>query len=248
MEAEEGFMTCLFMVDLESGEARECTEMARSGLSAILLITATQAWQRQTNTSRNKKMADTAKYKFISPRWAAPRTLGAAPENDNFDKLDDLLGDEQPVNGIIESGTIDGSPVTGEIGGSDPDNPTSIHPDTEISGKVKRLTGMDDPDGKIEDVSVDTRDITIDGKSWRVTSPVTSTSPTFSPDNGSIAVGIINQSTTYNYNLAMPEKGQSLTLILNKSTSDNTNIVWKHNNNSNAVLWVGGGEPRSTWA
>ena len=72
---------------------------------------------------------------------------------------------------------------------------------------------------------------------------MTSTSPTFSPDNGSIAVGIINQSTTYNYNLAMPEKGQSLTLILNKSTSDNTNIVWKHNNNSNAVLWVGGGEP-----
>ena len=190
-------------------------------------------------------MADTAKYKFIKPTVGGSENAWGGNLNDNFDKLDDLLGGEQPVNGInIESGTIDGSLITGEIGGSDPDNPTSIHPDTEISGKVKRLTGMDDPDGKIEDVSVDARDITIDGKVVEGNaSPVTSTSPTFSPDNGSIAVGIINQSTTYNYNLAMPEKGQSLTLILNKSTSDNTNIVWKHNNNSNAVLWVGGGEP-----
>ena len=190
-------------------------------------------------------MADTAKYKFIKPTVGGSENAWGGNLNANFDKLDDLLGGEQPVNGInIESGTIDGSLITGEIGGSDPDNPTSIHPDTEISGKVKKLTGMDDPNGKIEGVSIDARDITVEGKVVEGNAePVPQTSPTFSPDNGSIAVGIINQSTTYNYNLAMPEKGQSLTLILNKSTSDNTNIVWKHNNNSNAVLWVGGGEP-----
>ena len=103
---------------------------------------------------------------------------------------------------------------------------------------------MDDPDGKIEDVSVDARDITIDGKVVEGNaSPVTSTSPTFSPENGSIAVGIINQSTTYSYNIAMPEAGQSMTLILNKSTTDNTNILWKHNGNDNVTLWVGGGAP-----
>ena len=190
-------------------------------------------------------MADTAKYKFIKPTVGGSENAWGGNLNDNFDKIDDLLGGEQPINGInIESGTIDGSLITGEIGGTDPDNPTSVHPDTEISGKVKKLTGMDDPNGKIEGVSIDARDITIDGKVVEGNAPaVTSTSPTFSPDNGSIAVGLINQSTTYNYNIAMPEAGQSLTLILNKSTSDNTNIVWKHNGNSNVAMWVGGGEP-----
>ena len=190
-------------------------------------------------------MADTAKYKFIKPTVGGSENAWGGNLNDNFDKLDDLLGGEEPINGInIESGTIDGSLITGEIGGTDPDNPTSINPNTEISGKVKKLTGMDDPDGKIEDVSIDARDITIDGRVVEGNaSPVTSTSPTFSPDNGSIAVGIINQSTTYNYNIAMPEAGQSLTLILNKSTSDNTNIVWKHNGNDNVMLWIGGGAP-----
>ena len=110
-------------------------------------------------------MADTAKYKFIKPTVGGSENAWGGNLNDNFDKLDDLLGGEQPVNGInIESGTIDGSLITGEIGGTDPDNPTSIHPDTEISGKVKKLTGMDDPNGKIEGVSIDARDITIDGK------------------------------------------------------------------------------------
>ena len=191
-------------------------------------------------------MADTAKYKFIKPTVGGSENAWGGNLNDNFDKLDDLLGGEQPVNGInIESGTIDGSLITGEIGGTDPDNPTSIHPDTEISGKVKSLVGMDDPDGTITNVEVTARQIEIEGRIVEGTPDQieNGTSATFSPDNGTMQAAIITANETHTYNLVMPVAGMSLTLILDKKNKEATNVVWEHGSAANANKWVGGGEP-----
>ena len=165
--------------------------------------------------------------------------------NGDLDDIDALLGGDKPINGIdIESGTIDGGAITGEIGGIDPDSPITIHPDTEISGKVKSLVGMDDPDGTITNVEIGARQIEIEGRIVEGTTyGATGNSATFSPDQGTIHSAIIALDETHTYNLAMPVSGMGLTLILDKKTSSPTNIVWEHNNLENTVKWIGGGQP-----
>ena len=187
-------------------------------------------------------MAITKNYALIKPTVGGSENEWGGNLNDDLDTIDALLGGDQPVNGIeIASGSVDGSAISGEIGGA---NDTSIHPDTEISGKVKRLVGLDDPDGKIENVNLSARSLEVEG---RITegqaSLVSGTTATLSVDQGTIHSSLINQNQTYEYNVVMPAVGQSLTLMLNKSTTSATNVVYKHNGVSNAVKWIGGGEP-----
>ena len=142
MEAEEGFMTCLFMVDLESGEAKR---MYRDGEVWAVSDTAYNRNSRRGNARRilqgTRKWLTRQNTTLIKPTVGGSENAWGGNSNDNFDNMDDLLGGEQPVNGLRSSSPAPSTAalISGEIGGSDPDNPTSIHPDTEISGKVKRL-------------------------------------------------------------------------------------------------------------
>lgn len=188
-------------------------------------------------------MAITKNYAFVKPTVGGSENEWGGNLNDDLDKIDALLGGDSPVNGIkIDSGEISGEAISGEIGGVN--DGIAIHPDVEISGKVKALVGMDNPDGTITNVDVYCRQIEIDGKVTEGQAPfVTGTTATLSADSGSIHSVLINQSTTYTYNMDMRQAGQGITLMINKQTTDATNIVWKWNNASNAVKWIGGGQP-----
>ena len=188
-------------------------------------------------------MAITKNYALVKPTIGGSENEWGGNLNDDLDKIDALLGGDQPINGIkISSGEVSGSAITGPIGGANDD--VEIHPDVEISGKVKNLVGMDDPDGNISNVDLDARNIECQGGiTEKNAAIINSTTATLSIDQGTIHSAVISQNQTYTYNLAMPQAGQGITLMLNKQTSSATNIVWKHNGSSNAVKWIGGGEP-----
>jgi hypothetical protein len=188
-------------------------------------------------------MAITKNYALVKPTIGGSENEWGGNINDDLDKVDALLGGDQPVNGIrVDSGEISGSAIIGPIGGAN--DGVEIHPDVEISGKVKNLVGMDDPDGNISNVDLDARNIECQGGiTEKNATLINSTTATLSIDQGTIHSAVISQNQTYTYNLAMPASGQGITLMLNKQTSSATNIVWKHNGASNAVKWIGGGEP-----
>jgi hypothetical protein len=102
----------------------------------------------------------TKHYGLVKPTVGGSENEWGGNLNDDLDDIDALLGGDQPIYGINiqpnpntgdndNETSIDGSVITGEIGNGDPDNPTTINPETVISGKVKRLVGLDDPDGVI---------------------------------------------------------------------------------------------------
>lgn len=188
-------------------------------------------------------MAITKNYALVKPTVGGSENEWGGNLNDDLDKLDALLGGDQPVNGIkIDSGEIKGEAISGQIGGVN--DGVEIHPDVEISGQVKNLVGMDDPDGNISNVDLDARNIECQGGiTEKNATLINSTTATLSIDQGTIHSAVISQNQTYTYNLAMPQSGQGITLMLNKQTSSATNIVWRHNGASNAVKWIGGGEP-----
>jgi hypothetical protein len=192
-------------------------------------------------------MAVTANYALIKPVVGGSENEWGRNLNDDLDKIDALLGGDQPVNGIkIETGEIAGSAIVGSIGEYDDDDapPLEIHESTQISGKVKKLTGMDDPDGVIENVDLVARSIECEGAITEANAAlITSTTATLSIDQGTIHSAKITENQTYTYNMAMPISGQGITLMIDKQTSSATNIVWKHNGVSNAIKWIGGGEP-----
>ena len=187
-------------------------------------------------------MAVTKNYQLVKPTVGGSENEWGGNLNDDLDKIDALLGGDEPLNDIeIASGSVNGSAISGQIGGV---NDVSIHPDTEISGKVKELIGLDNPDGRIVNVDVSARNLEVIGRITEAQAPIVSgTTATLSVDQGTIHSAWINQNQTYTYNLAMPLPGQSITLMLNKMTATATNVVYQHNGVSNAVKWIGGGEP-----
>jgi len=195
----------------------------------------------------------TKHYQLTKPDVGGSENEWGGLLNGDLDDIDALLGGDKPVIGInIEAGQnaegnetqIDGGAITGEIGGTDPDNPVTIHPDTEISGKVKSLVGMDDPDGTITNVDVTARRLEMEGEIVEKTRyGDANTDQTFTPEGGSVQSARIATVGTHIYDIALFESGMSLTLILDKTTSENTVIQWKHNGNENAIKWVGGGAP-----
>ena len=173
--------------------------------------------------------------------------------NGDLDDIDALLGGDKPIIGInIEAGEnaegnetqIDGGAISGEIGGTDPDNPVTIHPDTEISGKVKSLVGMESPDGKITDVDVTARSLKMDGEIVEKSSiEGSNTTVQINPENGSVQSVRIVEDKSHTYSINLNDAGMSVTLIVDKVTSENTVINWQQNQNDNVIKWVGGGAP-----
>jgi hypothetical protein len=186
-------------------------------------------------------MAITKNYALVKPTIGGSENEWGGNLNDDLDKLDALLGGDQPINGIkISSGEISGSAITGSIGG----NGLEVLSDVELSGKVKSLVGMNSPDGNISNVDLSTRSLDCQGAITEKNATLTTgATATLSIDSGTIHSAVISQNQTYTYNLAMPASGQSITFMLNKQTSSATNVVWKHNGQDNAVKWIGGGQP-----
>lgn len=187
-------------------------------------------------------MAVTKNYLLVKPVVGGSENEWGGNLNDDLDKIDALLGGDQPLNDIdIASGSVNGAAISGQVGGV---NDVSIHPNTEISGKVKELIGLDNPDGRIVNVDVKARNLEVSGRITEGQAPIVSgTTETLSVDQGTIHAALINQDQTHTYNLAMPLPGQSITLMLNKLTATATNVIYEHNGVTNAVKWIGGEAP-----
>ena len=196
----------------------------------------------------------TDNYQLRKPTVGGSENEWGGQLNDNFDDIDKLLSGETPVDGIdIINGTIDGGSITGELGG-DADNPLKIHESTIISGKVHTLTGLDPNDedvsmrgpGVIEDCLIKARDLEVEGyvKEGQV-APSSVTSANFSANQGTVHVINLPANAECEYNVQLPNPGQSLTLILNKGNQDAnaTQVTWSSNGAANQIKWTGGGAP-----
>lgn len=187
---------------------------------------------------------NTKHYKLIKPTVGGSDNEWGGNLNKDLDEIDALLGGDKPINGInIESGTIDGGAITGEIGNGDTDNPTTINPETVISGKVKRLVGLDDPDGVITNCDVETRNLTIEngcketqytiGAGNNVTVLGSESSIQYLPS-------IDAEGQTINLNLSA---GHSVTLVLDWTDANNPPSISWVGTSGRPILWVGGGSP-----
>lgn len=196
----------------------------------------------------------TDKYKLRKPTVGGSENEWGGNLNDNFDDIDKLLSGETPVDGIeIINGSIDGGSITGDLGG-DSDNPLKIHESTIISGKVHTLVGLDPNDddasmrgpGVIEDCWIKARDLEVEGyiKEGQV-APSSVTSANFSANQGTVHVVNLPADAECEYNVQLPNPGQSLTLILNKGAQDAnaTQVTWEANGAANQIMWTGGGSP-----
>jgi hypothetical protein len=188
--------------------------------------------------------SNTDKYQFRKPAVGGDENEWGGMLNSNFDKLDKLLGPDEDnvIDGIIiENGQIDGGSISGELG-KEPENgddPLSIHPSTIISGKVKKLVGLEDPDGIIENCDVTTRELTVtESITEQVDRPNPSDVLTFKAKDGTMHyLGSLNDEQEITLTMT---SGQSMTLMLNWSNADRppTSMTWNNN-----IKWLGGGSP-----
>ena len=181
---------------------------------------------------------NTTHYGLIKPVVGGSDNEWGGNLNDDLDWIDELLGGDRPINGIdIDSGTIDGGAIEGIIG--DGDNEVEIHADTVISGKVKRLEGMDDPDGIITNCDVTTRELAV---TESITEQVKLHSPTdditFKAKDGTMHY--LSQLADEQEITLIMTSGQAITLMLDWDDPENrpTSMVW-----NNAIRWVGGSSP-----
>jgi hypothetical protein len=100
--------------------------------------------------------------------------------------------------------------------------------------------------GVIEDCLIKARDLEVEGyvKEGQV-APSSVTSANFSANQGTVHVVNLPSSAECEYNVQLPNPGQSLTLILNKGDQDAnaTQVTWSSNGAANQIKWTGGGAP-----
>ena len=199
----------------------------------------------------------TTNYQLRKPTVGGSENEWGGNLNDNFDDIDELLSGGRPISGIdIDGGTIDGGAITGELGKEpeEGEDPLKIHPSTWISGRVHTLVGLDPNDddvnmrgpGVIEDCLVKARDLEIAGYIEEgQPDPSSVTAANFSANVGTVHVVNLPANAQCEYNVSLPNPGQSLTLILNKGNQDTnaTQVTWSANGAANQIKWTGGGQP-----
>jgi hypothetical protein len=191
--------------------------------------------------------SNTDKYEFRKPAVGGDENEWGGMLNSNFDKLDKLLGPDEGevIDGIIiENGQIDGGSITGELGKDKVDleedeDPLEINDSVIISGDVKHLKGMDDPDGKITNCDVTTRELIV---TESITEQVKRQNPSdviaFKAKDGTMHyLGTLNDEQEIKLTMS---SGQSMTLMLNWGNADRppTSMTWDNN-----IKWLGGGSP-----
>ena len=155
--------------------------------------------------------------------------------NDDLDKVDALLGGDQPIVGIdIDGGTIDGAVIEGTI------NSVVLGPDTEINGKVGTLTAVDDA-SSMSGVNVNARDLSVEKS-------ITETQDTIIPADA-VTVNVSEGTMQY---LPVVDPAQKITLVMTTGQSVTLALNWQDpvnppaidwNVQSAALAWVGGGSP-----
>ena len=155
--------------------------------------------------------------------------------NDDLDKVDALLGGDQPIVGIdIDGGTIDGVVIEGTI------DSVVLGPDTEINGKVGTLTAVDDA-SSMSGVNVNARDLSVEKS-------ITETQDTITPADA-VTVNVSEGTMQY---LPVVDPAQKITLVMTTGQSVTLALNWQDPNNppaidwdaqSAALAWVGGGSP-----
>lgn len=194
----------------------------------------------------------TTNYQLIKPTVGGSENEWGGNLNENFDKLDALLGSDEDhvIDGIIiEGGQIDGGAISGEIGGTDPDNPVSIHESTRISGKVDLLVGLDPSDetvedrglGEVRDCFIDARDLKVNGYIKEGQYNNSTTGASFNPDKGTLHY-IFMPSDDCTFTIALGSEGESICVVCDKDTDTVYNIEWS-DQNGNPIYWIGGGSP-----
>lgn len=188
----------------------------------------------------------TKNYGLVKPTVGGSENEWGGNLNDDLDDIDGLLGGDKPINGIdIDSGTIDGGAINGIIGGTpeEGEDPVEIHPDVVLNGKVKRLVGLDDPDGVITNCDVSTRALSV-GES--ITENLVTVAPsdkvTFNAAEGTMHY--LSSLNTQQEITLIISGGQSMTLMMEWGTGNAPDsIVWKIGGSNAPVYWVGGGSP-----
>jgi hypothetical protein len=155
--------------------------------------------------------------------------------NDDLDKVDALLGGDQPIFGIdIDGGTIDGAVIEGTI-----DN-VVLGPDTEINGKVGTLTAVDDA-SSMTGVNVNARELAVEKS-------ITETQDTITPADA-VTVNVSEGTMQY---LPVVDPAQKITLVMTTGQSVTLALNWQDPTNPPAIdwnaqaaglAWVGGGSP-----
>jgi len=183
----------------------------------------------------------TKNYGFVKPTVGGSENEWGGNLNDDLDEVDALLGGDKPINGIdINSGTISGVAIDGTIGGGS--NDVEIHPDTTISGKVKRLEGLDNPDGLITKCDIEARELSIETSVTENQYNIgAGNNVTVTTTNGTMQYLPSIDAAGQTIKLTMLE-GQSVTLVANWADPNNPpSISWEATNG--VIKWIGGGSP-----
>lgn len=192
----------------------------------------------------------TTNYQLIKPTVGGSENEWGGNLNENFDKIDALLGsdEEHVIDGIIiEGGEIDGGAITGEIGSED--QPVSIHESTRISGKVDLLVGLDPEDedvderglGEVRDCFINARDLQVQGYIEEGQYNNSSTGASFNPDRGTLHY-IFMPPDDCTFKVPLNTAGQSVCVVCEKDTDTVYNVEWE-DNFGGPVYWMGGASP-----
>lgn len=183
---------------------------------------------------------NTTHYGLIKPVVGGSDNEWGGNLNDDLDEIDKLLGGDRPIDGIdIDSGTIDGGAIEGIIG--DGANDVEIHANTTISGKVKRLEGLPDPDGLITNCDVEARDLSIENSVTENQVNLNGNNVTVNPSQGTLQylTNIDAAGQTVNINM---QPGQCVTFVGFWGDANNpASINWVAT--SGTIKWIGGGSP-----
>ena len=176
----------------------------------------------------------TTNYALTKPDVGGSENEWGGYLNGDLDKIDALLGGDEPINGIdIDSGTIDGITIEGTV-----DN-VVLGPDTEINGKVGTLTAKDDS-SSISDCQINAKELTVAESITEAQHNLTGSNQVITPENGTMQFHpATDAAQEFTLNLQV---GQAVTLAAR--WSDPTNppaISWK--TQGQQLMWVGGGSP-----
>lgn len=177
----------------------------------------------------------TKNYQLTKPDVGGSENEWGGYLNGDLDKIDALLGGDEPIVNIdIDSGTIDGITIEGEI-----DN-VVLGPDTEINGKVGTLTAVDDA-SSMTGVNVNARELTVEKSITEAQHRLTT------GDN----VSVLSDNGTMQF-LPVTDPAQTITLVLSVGQAVTLALRWSDPANPPAIAWVaqnaglawvGGGAP-----
>lgn len=154
--------------------------------------------------------------------------------NGDLDKIDALLGGDEPINGIdINSGSVDGIVIEGTV------DSITLGPNTSVNGEVGTLTGK--AGSSISGCDINAEDLSVEKS-------ITENQHNLATGDN---VSVLAANGTMQF-LPSTSAAQSITLVLAVGQSVTLAMRWGDPNNPPAIAWaaqsaglawVGGGSP-----